>query len=37
MSVTVAVITDDTVVCMCGGKGEVLQNTIKLGRKKSYK
>jgi hypothetical protein len=36
MSVTIAIITDDRVVFMCGGKGEVFQNSTKLGRKKAY-
>jgi len=36
MSVAV-VITDDSAVCMCGGKGEVFQNITKLGRKKADK
>ena len=35
MSVVVAVITDNNVVFMCGGKGVVFQNITKLGRKKA--
>jgi hypothetical protein len=37
VSVAVTVITDDSVVFMCGGKGEVFQNITKLGRKKADK
>lgn len=37
MSVAVVVITDDTVVFMCGEKGEVFQNITKMGRKKADK
>jgi len=37
MSVAVVVITDDSAVFMCGGKGEVFQNISKLGRKKADK